>query len=174
MLEETRPQGLVGGEDVVDDEVLDRSARSRRAQQLEGPVGVAGADGLGERSDLLPEAVRGAQPDDRAALAAGVTGDEVGEDGSGLDGGELVGVTDEDEPGGRAQRLEQACGERQGEHRRLVDDDDVVRQRVASVAAEAVAAVRPPAEQPVDRHGLDVAAETGPVRGREVLEGAEH
>ena len=65
--------------------------------------------------------------------------DEVAEDGAGLDGGELVGVADEDEPGPLAQRLEQPGHHRQRHHRGLVDDDDLDGQPVARVVAEPAA-----------------------------------
>ena len=67
---------------------------------------------------------------------------------------ELPGVADEDEPRLRPHRLDQPRHERERDHRRLVDDHDVVRQPVAAVVAEAAVAVGAPAEQPVQRRGV--------------------
>ena len=80
--------------------------------------------------------------------------DQVGEHRAGLDGGELVGVADQHQPGLRAHRLEQPGHHRQRHHRGLVDDDHVVRQPVVAVVAEPGRRVRAPAEQPVQGHRL--------------------
>ena len=48
--------------------------------------------------------------------------------------------------------------QRQRHHRGLVDDHDVVGEAVAAVVAEAAVAARPPAEQPVQRRGLQPAS----------------
>ena len=67
------------------------------------------------------------EPDDatgeRPAWFAG--GDEVGEHGADLDAAQLVGIADEDEPAVVGHGGEQSGRQRQGEHRRLVDDDEV-------------------------------------------------
>ena len=67
---------------------------------------------------------------------------EVGEHRPGLDRGELVGVADQDQPGLGPHRLEQPGHHRQRDHRGLVDHDDVVRQPVVAVVAEARRGVR--------------------------------
>ena len=81
-------------------------------------------------------------------------GDEVGEHGTGLDRRQLVGVADQHQPGVGAHRLEQPGHHRQRDHRGLVDDDHVVGQPVGAVVAEPDAAVGSPAQQPVQRRGL--------------------
>jgi hypothetical protein len=81
--------------------------------------------------------------------------DDVAEHGAGLDGGQLAGVADEHEAGVGPDRLDEARHERQRDHRRLVDDDDVVREPVGAVVAEAAVAVGSPAEQAVQRRGLE-------------------
>jgi hypothetical protein len=53
---------------------------------------------------------------------------------------------------------------RQRHHRRLVHDHDVVRQAVGAVVAEPALAVRPPAEEAVQRRGVE-REELGPDRG---------
>ncbi len=75
--------------------------------------------------------------------------DDVTEHRTGLHGGELARVADEDQAGVRADRLGQPRHLRQRHHRGLVHDHDVVRQPLAAVVAEAAAAVGPPAEQAV-------------------------
>ena len=88
-----------------------------------------------------------------AWLPVAETVDEVAEHRAGLDRRQLVGVPDEHEPRVRRHRLEQPGQQGQRHHRRLVDDDHVVGQRVGPVVAEPVAALRPPAQQPVDGGG---------------------
>ena len=69
--------------------------------------------------------------------------------GARLDRGQLVLVAEQHEPRTRRERIEQMRGERNVDHRRLVDDDQVVRQRIVSVMPEAG---RPAAaQQPVQR-----------------------
>jgi hypothetical protein len=53
--------------------------------------------------------------------------DDVTEDGARLDGGQLLGVADEDQPGVGPHGLDEAGHHREGHHRRFVDDDHVVR-----------------------------------------------
>jgi hypothetical protein len=108
--------------------------------------------------------VRGLKAYDGRVGALGETGHEVGEHRSGLHRGQLVGVPDQDEPGGRSHRLEEPGHLRQRDHRDLVDDHDVVGQRVAAVMAEAGAVVGAPAQQPVHRAGTDADQPGGVLR----------
>ena len=64
--------------------------------------------------------------------------DEIGEHASGADRRQLIGVTDEQDMT-VADCTQERVGELEREHRRLVDDDQVVvaRQRPAFVASEA-------------------------------------
>ena len=71
-------------------------------------------------------------------------------------------VADDDQAAVGTDRLDQPGHHRQGDHRGLVDDDDVVRQALAAVMAEAALASRAPAEQAVqsrrgegDQRGAD-------------------
>ena len=82
--------------------------------------------------------------------------DDVAEHGTGLDRRELAGVADEDEAGVGADGLDEARHQRQRDHRGLVDDHDVVRQAVCAVVAEAAVASGSPAEQAVQRGGVEV------------------
>ena len=96
-------------------------------------------------------------------------GDEVGQHGARLHGGELVGVTDQHQPGVGPHRLEQPRHHRQRHHRGLVDHDDVVGQPVGAVVPEPHPAVGSPAEQAVQGRG----AQSGqPLLVGRVLEGA--
>ncbi len=73
---------------------------------------------------------------------------------TGLDRGELVPVAQKDQAGVPAQGAEQFGHERQGNHGRLIHDDDVVGKRVLAVVAEAA-------------RSFQVAKE--PVQGEDVL-----
>ncbi len=63
------------------------------------------------------------------------------------------GIADEHQPAVGPHRLDQPGHHRQRHHRGLVDHDHVVRQPVAAVVAEPVAAAALPPEQPVQRLG---------------------
>ena len=122
---------------------------------------IAVADGdAGRRvlgGDRLARSRRRA-PRARAPACAARRGgtDDVAEHGAGLDRRELARVADEDQARVRAHRLDQPGHQRQRHHRGLVDDHDVVRQPVAAVVAEAAVAARAPAEQAVQRRGLEL------------------
>ncbi|MPM65913.1 hypothetical protein SDC9_112817 [bioreactor metagenome] len=79
---------------------------------------------------------------------------DVGEHRARLHRGELVGVADEQQPGVRPGGLQQPGHQRQRDHRHLVHHDQVVRQRPQTVVREPRRAVAPPAQQPVDRGGV--------------------
>ena len=83
--------------------------------------------------------------------------DDVAQDGSDLDRGELVRVADEHELGVVADRLDEPHHQRKRHHRGLIDDHQVMGEAVARVVAEAPAGK--PAEQPVDRRGAHAAAD---------------
>jgi hypothetical protein len=87
--------------------------------------------------------------------AAAAPADDVAEHRARLDRGELARVTDEDQPRVAAHRLGEPRHQRQGDHRGLVDDDHVVGQAVRPVVTEAAVAARAPAEQAVQRRGLE-------------------
>ena len=125
-------------------------------QQGEHGVRVALADRGREVEDAGPLvlSVHGAQRPHARRDVAGRTGDDVAEHRSGLDAGELVGVTDEHDRGVGADRGEQMRHERQRDHRHLVDDDDVVGERPARTVAEP-GAVRA-AEEAVERDRLEL------------------
>ena len=81
-------------------------------EHVDGGVGVAALDRRGELGDGAAEAVHVAQHDDAAGdrrrrrRCVGHEGraDDVAEHGAGLDGGQLVGVADEDQAGVGARR----------------------------------------------------------------------
>ena len=85
------------------------------------------------------------QPHDRR----GAGGDQVLERLAGADRRQLVGVADEDDVGRLGQPAEQHLGQAQVQHRGLVDDHQVDRQRPAG--PEGRLAPRHPLEHPVDR-----------------------
>ncbi len=127
------------------------------SQQVDRCVGIALADRLGER----PDRGVGGGP-----MLAGETHDatcqrrprfggthDVAEHGPDLDAGELVGIADENQPALVRHGLEQPRRQRQREHRRLVDDEEVEVQRIAGVVAEPSAMIGSRSEQAVHRHG---------------------
>jgi hypothetical protein len=121
-----------------DDPVADRDA-GRRIGRVHGDA----ARGLERAPRLRPDHhPLGGWPDD------------VAEHGARLDRGKLSRVTDEHEPRLRPERLEQPRHQRQGHHRRLVDDHDVVGEPLIAVVAKAAVAARPSAEQTVKRRPL--------------------
>ena len=83
----------------------------------------------------------------RGLVVAGA--DEVGHHGTGLDAAELRRVADQHQARRRPERVKEAGEEWEGDHRRLVDDDQVVRDRVRPVVPEPRAAEGP--EERVDR-----------------------
>ncbi len=83
--------------------------------------------------------------------------DDVAEHGPRLDRRELAGVADQDQTRLRANGLDQPGHHRQRDHRRLVDDHDVVRQSVRAVVTEAAVAAGKPAEEPVERRRAELA-----------------
>ncbi len=114
-------------------------------------VGIARADRRRDLGDRTTVAVDVLEDDDVLRPR-----DDVAEHGAGLDRRQLRGVADEDQLRVRTNRLDEPRHHRQSDHRRLVDDHDVVRQAVAAVMAEAAVAARPPAEQAVKRRGLEI------------------
>ena len=122
-------------------------AWAERGRQSRGAAGaararVACARGCGV--PLLPEDP--AQLDARHSRRA----EQVVQHGARADRGELVRVAHEEDDALLAQRLEEAGGEVDVEHRRLVDHDGVGGQRVELVAPEGLL-LRVELEQPVDR-----------------------
>ena len=126
------------------------------AQDGKRCLGVAAADGLGQVSDRAREAMDAAEDDDAVSDRAaggrlgrghgllrdlgearpgglahqqpvGGRSDEISKHGACLDRRELPWIADEDQPRVATDRLEQASHQRERHHRRLVDDDDVVR-----------------------------------------------
>ena len=89
----------------------------RRPEHVEHPVGVSHAERLRERLDVLgaPE-VLGERLDWRLRAGA-VALDQVAEHRAGADGGQLLGIADQHEPGLRPQRLEQPAHHGQLDHR---------------------------------------------------------
>ncbi len=74
---------------------------------------------------------------------------QLREYGTRLDRGQLILVAEQHEPRPRRERIEQMRGERDVDHRCLVDDDQVVRQRIVAMMPETG---RPAAaQQPVQR-----------------------
>ena len=90
----------------------------------------------------------------RGPVAAGP--DDVAEHGARLDRGELARVADEDEPRLAPDGFGQPRHQRERDHRRLVDDHDVVGEPVAAVVAEAAVGAGLPAEQAVECRGLEL------------------
>ena len=113
----------------------------------------AGADALDRRARRLLHG----SPHARAhARTRGGRADDVAEHGARLDRGELARVADEDQPRLAADGLGQPGHQRERDHRRLVDDHDVVGQAVPAVVAEAAVGAGLPAEQAVERRGLEL------------------
>ena len=81
-------------------------------------------------------------------------GDEVAQHRTGLDGCELIGVADEEQARRRLERFEQARRHRERQHRRLVDDDEIVGQGVARVVHEALRVRAIPPEQAMQGDGV--------------------
>ena len=88
---------------------------------------------------------------------------EVVQDGAGFDGGELVGVAEEDEAGVRGGGGKEGGGEFEREHGGFVDDDVVVGQVARGVVLGN--AVRADAEQAVQGAGAASGAADGFLRG---------
>ncbi len=61
-------------------------------------------------------------------------GDEIGEHAAGTNGGQLVHVADENQPGGGRKRLQQTVRQRQVHHGELIHDDQVGIQRLPGMA----------------------------------------
>ena len=114
-------------------------------------VAVARPDRVRERVDPRAVAIDVLEDDD--AVSPGPH--DVAEHRPGLDRRQLAGIADEHQPCLRPHRLDQPRHQRERDHRRLVDDHDVVRQPVAAVVPEAAVAVGPPAQQPVQRRRLE-------------------
>ncbi len=131
---------------------LDRVAG--RAERGHHGVTVAVAQRLGQRADLLAVAMRRAQGEHRGVVATTQSLDQVGEHGSRLHRGELVGVTDEHQPRVGADRLEQPRHHRQRDHRGLVDHDHVVREPDGVGGAGSGRCCRVATQQPVQGRRL--------------------
>jgi hypothetical protein len=144
------------------------------AEQVEHAVAVPGADGLGEGTDggaitmahpqrhdavvqlsvVLVVQVDQVVPHGRGQIRGRPRRravHQVAEHRAGFHRRQLVRVSHQDQSRRRADRLQQPRRHRQRDHRRLVDDDHVVGQMVPGVVPEPAPAVRPPAEQPVQR-----------------------
>ncbi len=80
-------------------------------------------------------------------------GGELREHGAGFDGGELVLVAQQDDVRRGRHGLDELGRERQVQHRRLVDDEEIDRQRVAGVVAE-IAGAGQHAQQAMNRERL--------------------
>ena len=100
---------------------------------------------------------------------------QLGEHRAGLDRGELVLVAEQHQAGGGRQGVDQAGGEREVEHRGLVDHQHVHRQRVVGVMTEA-AGLGGDAEQAM--HGVGLGGQAGGERRgqrlRALAQGLEH
>ena len=161
--------------------------RSTRGQELEHPVGpsglhvrrqlgdlghvravvgVQGADAIAHRRSGRGRALDDVQTrqhrtqrgrERRRAPAQRRPVDQVAEHGPGLDRSELVRVAHEHQARRGPQRLEQPRHHRQRHHRALVDHHHLVRQPVRRVVPEAAARAGTPAQEPVQRHGSEVA-----------------
>ena len=172
-----RQVGLVGGQEVV--EVGCQARAPEHLQQLvdlalvheAGQVADARAGleamaarephhGVVQRARLLGRRWLDpglGQPGERrqrlaAGRAQGRVGAELGEDGAGLDGGELVAVAQQHDARVRRHGLQQVHGQREVKHRGFVDDEHVQGQRVRRVVREA--AVGAAAQQAVHGTGL--------------------
>ena len=124
VLGETADAGILGETEVLgepDDAVVEARRLDRRR----------GYDARGG------DAGDGGQPLD-ARVAQRRIGGEFREHGAGFDGGELILVAQQDDVRRGRHGLDQLGGERQVQHRRLVDDEEVDRQRIARVVAELV------------------------------------
>ena len=82
--------------------------------------------------------------------------DDVAEHGAGFDRRELLGVSDDDQARVGTQRLEQPGHHGQRHHGGLVDDDDVVAQRVRPVVPEPGPVAAAPPEEPVKRRSAEL------------------
>ena len=108
-------------------------------------------DAVGDRDDAAARALTEDRVEARDRGRAGI--DEVAEHVAGADGRELVDVADEEQVGRARDRAQQGRGELGVQHRGLVDDHEVGRERVLGVGGEA-AFERVELEQAVDRRGL--------------------
>ena len=104
------------------------------------------ADGFGGQGTKFGEPIA-------TALAQAGVGAEFGEDGAGFDGGQLVLVTQEDDARAARHCLEQLGCQSQVQHRGLIDDQRIDRQRMAGMVAE-FARGRCRAQQSVEGEGL--------------------
>ena len=74
-----------------------------------------------------------------AAACLAILRHQVGQQRSGIDRRQLVLVAQQDQARPGSRRLEQLCHQGQADHRHLVDDDHVGRQRVLGVMPEGAA-----------------------------------
>jgi hypothetical protein len=80
--------------------------------------------------------------------------DQITQNRSGLDRSQLIRITDKDHAGIRVNGIEQLRHHRERYHRHLVDDDGVMRERIARRVAEPSAG-EAPSEQPVQCGSLE-------------------
>ena len=114
------------------------------------------ADGAGPSTAVAGGLLDGGASGRAHARALRGRADDVAEHRAGLDRGELARVADEDQPRLAPDRLGQPGHQRERDHRGLVDDHDVVGEAVAAVVAEAAVGAGLPAEQAVERRGLEL------------------
>ena len=114
------------------------------------------ADGAGPSTGRAGRLLDGGARRRAHARALRGRADDVAEHRAGLDRGELARVADEDQPRLAPDRLGEPGHQRERDHRGLVDDHDVVGEAVAAVVAEAAVGAGLPAEQAVERRGLEL------------------
>lgn len=90
-------------------------------------------------------------------------GDDVAQDRTGTDGGELVDVADEDEIGVRGKRARESAHERDIDHAHFIDDDEVSFERIGSVAVETFGGLN--FEETMDGEGIHAGAFTESLGG---------
>ena len=110
-------------------------------EPLDRGIGVSATDGVGQLGDgrVLGEPVHLRELDEvvgqgRALDPGG--GDDVGQHGARLDADQLIGIADQHEPGIGTDGRQQRGHQRQVDHGDLVDDDDVVLERVLGAGTE--------------------------------------
>jgi hypothetical protein len=147
------------------------------AQHIDHGIGVRGADGtskcidgaakspgVGKLYDSMDRRslnFRGQTelPEPQSKINIGCAGRarNVRQHCAGLDRGQLIRVTDKNQPSTGPDGLEEPRHHREGDHGHLIDDHDVVRQVIGGVMPESAAIRRHPPQQPMQCRCREVA-----------------